>query len=191
MLQPQLHRLGEPSVETAAGTARGQAMIALASSTGQPQIDEIIRGIIGLFETVFPGRIRGCYLVGSYADGSAVALSDIDLRVVFKEGFADSAEEEQVRRVRGYCRLNALRKLCQRVLSFENHYLARYGDYLLTHLQSERRDHQLFAARRLKHVVFPGLRAALAAVETGDEELRQAIDAAQDVCRRAAPGLMG
>jgi predicted nucleotidyltransferase len=58
--------------------------LALASSTGDPRIDEIVQGIIGLFEIAFPGRIRGCYLVGSYADGTAVPLSDIDIRVVLK-----------------------------------------------------------------------------------------------------------
>jgi Nucleotidyltransferase domain len=92
-----------PTQHAARCTLHG-LQLSLASSTGHPQIDEIIRGLIGIFEIAFPGRIRGCYLVGSYADGSAVALSDIDLRVVFKEGFADSAEEERVRQVRGYCR---------------------------------------------------------------------------------------
>jgi hypothetical protein len=43
--------------------------------------------------------------VGSYADGSAVPLSDVDIRVVFKGDFQDRAEEERFRDVRQYCRL--------------------------------------------------------------------------------------
>lgn len=78
--------------------------IQLSYSTGQRKIDNIICGLIGLFETVFPGRIRSYYLVGSYADSSATPLSDIDIRVIFKDAFK-AAEEEQMLRMRHYCRL--------------------------------------------------------------------------------------
>jgi len=68
--------------------------IALLCSTGFVQIDQIIRGIVGLVEHEFPGRVRGYYLEGSYADGSAVDSSDIDLCAVFR---GDLSEQEQQR----------------------------------------------------------------------------------------------
>jgi predicted nucleotidyltransferase len=61
--------------------------ITLHNTTGHQQVDGIIRGLIGIFEATFPERVRAYYLVGSYADGSAVPLSDIDIRVVFKDDF--------------------------------------------------------------------------------------------------------
>lgn len=78
--------------------------IQLILSTGQPQIDHAIRGIVSLFEVVFPGRIRSYYLVGSYSVGSATSLSDIDIRIIFKDDFGPG-EEEQMHRVRYVCRL--------------------------------------------------------------------------------------
>lgn len=59
--------------------------IALLDSTDCPNIDKIICEIINLCETHFCGRIRGYYLVGSYAVGEAVETSDIDMVLVFKE----------------------------------------------------------------------------------------------------------
>ena len=59
--------------------------ISLLRSTGIMPIDQILRGLIGLIGGSFPDRVRGYYLEGSYAGGSAVATSDIDLRIVFKE----------------------------------------------------------------------------------------------------------
>src|SRR5262245_42110887 len=79
--------------------------ITLLNTTGHQRIDDIIRGLIGIFEAAFPDRIRACYLAGSYADGSAVPLSDIELRVVFKGAFQGEEEIARVRRVRDNCRL--------------------------------------------------------------------------------------
>ena len=79
--------------------------ITLLNTTGHQRIDGIIRGLIGIFEAAFPDRIRACYLAGSYADGSAVPLSDIDIRMVFKGGFQGEEEVAHVRRVRDDCRL--------------------------------------------------------------------------------------
>ena len=76
----------------------------LLESTGIPQIDQLLRGVIGLVELSFPDRIRGYYLEGSYADGSAVSTSDVDLRVVFKSS-ATSEEKERFARLLDYCRL--------------------------------------------------------------------------------------
>lgn len=78
-------------------------MIQLLHSTGQPRIDAVLQGVIGLFELTFPARIRSYYLVGSYARGAAGPLSDIDLRVIFKDGFLDG-EEAKMLQLRAYCR---------------------------------------------------------------------------------------
>ena len=61
------------------------ATIQLLFSTGIPQIDHVLCGLIGLLEAVFPGRIRSYFLMGSYSDGTAVLLSDLDLALIFKE----------------------------------------------------------------------------------------------------------
>ena len=77
--------------------------IRLEASTGNAQVDQILSGIVGIYETVFPGRVRGYYLAGSYADGSAVpAGSDIDLYLLFKEPLTQE-EEEKARRIRRHC----------------------------------------------------------------------------------------
>lgn len=71
--------------------------ISLLHSTNHQKVDQILQGIISLYEMVFPGRIRGYYLVGSYADGSATPTSDIDLQIWFKEGFIDQEEKDKAR----------------------------------------------------------------------------------------------
>lgn len=65
--------------------------LALLSSTGNEQVDQILRGFVGLCELAFPGRVRGYYLTGSWINGTALLLpgdpdnsSDLDLRVIFK-----------------------------------------------------------------------------------------------------------
>lgn len=40
-----------------------------ATAIGNATIDAIIDGLIGIYEAVFPERIRGYYLTGSYAAG--------------------------------------------------------------------------------------------------------------------------
>jgi len=71
---------------------------------GIPLADDVLRGIVGIFAHAFPGRIRAAYLVGSYADGSAVALSDLDIRLVFRGAFQEG-EEDRFRQMRDSCRL--------------------------------------------------------------------------------------
>lgn len=60
-------------------------MIILHNTTGSERVDTVLRGIIGIYEAVFPGRVRGYYLEGGYADGVGIATSDIDLEIVFKD----------------------------------------------------------------------------------------------------------
>jgi hypothetical protein len=79
---------------------------ALAYVTGHPQIDRALQGMIDILEAVFPGRIRAYYLVGSYADGSAAPVSDVDVRAVFQDDFVDKAELERFLHIR-----QALRRL--------------------------------------------------------------------------------
>ena len=67
--------------------------ITLLNSSGVEKVDSLVCEIINLLEQSFPDRIRGYYLEGSYADNSAVATSDIDIRVVFKSSL--DAEERQ------------------------------------------------------------------------------------------------
>ena len=77
--------------------------VRLTGSTGVPVADRILAGAVGLFETVFPERVRGYYLVGSYAYGRPLPTSDLDLKVVFKERFRSRAEEARARQLSHHC----------------------------------------------------------------------------------------
>jgi len=63
--------------------------ISLENGTGNQLIDNILRGIVGIFEVLFPAQVRGFYLIGSYANRSALPTSDLDLIIVFKTGYMD------------------------------------------------------------------------------------------------------
>ena len=82
------------------------AEINLLYSTGNRRIDDILRGVIGLFEATFPGRTRAYYLVGSYADGTALAESDIDFGVLFK-GQMEEEEAQKARQLWQSCSLTS------------------------------------------------------------------------------------
>jgi len=58
---------------------------------GVPVVDDTLREIVGAFAEAFPERIRACYLVGSYANRSAVALSDLDIRLILSGDFRECA----------------------------------------------------------------------------------------------------
>jgi predicted nucleotidyltransferase len=72
--------------------------IALLDTTGDRQVDAILRGLVGILETVFPGRIRGYHLFGSYADGSNVPTSDID-RCLVPATPLTAADEDRLQRI--------------------------------------------------------------------------------------------
>lgn len=78
-------------------------MIQLTSTTSDPQIDDILLAIITIYETVFPQRIRGYYLIGSYGDDSAIVGSDVDLMIVFK-GTVSPTEYAQQDSIKASCR---------------------------------------------------------------------------------------
>ncbi|MBK8906282.1 MAG: nucleotidyltransferase domain-containing protein [Anaerolineaceae bacterium] len=61
--------------------------------------DQLIEAVVNLIELVFPGRVRACYLVGSYAEGTAVPHSDLDLIVIFK-GSCLPGEADPLRQLR-------------------------------------------------------------------------------------------
>ncbi|MEM9908903.1 MAG: hypothetical protein AAF921_28240 [Cyanobacteria bacterium P01_D01_bin.44] len=67
-------------------------MYTLAYSTSFPKIDQILQGVIEIYQKVFPGRIRGYYLQGSYGSKSSIPNSDLDLYVIFKENFHNPEE---------------------------------------------------------------------------------------------------
>ena len=76
--------------------------ISLVQSTGIQYVDRLLQGIVGMYDRVFSARIRAWYLMGSYADGSAVPLSDIDLCVIFRNTLA-MEEMEFVQAFAYYC----------------------------------------------------------------------------------------
>lgn len=75
----------------------------LLCTTGRPQIDRAIAGVIAIFEAAFPGRIRGYYLLGSLSRGTAGTNSDIDLEILFRGGLLPD-EPERVDEVGDGCR---------------------------------------------------------------------------------------
>ena len=79
--------------------------IAMLTSTGDPRIDAILQGVVGIFETAFPDRVRGYYVTGSYADSSAILSSDIDGFILFKEDFVSDEEREKARQLLQNCAL--------------------------------------------------------------------------------------
>ena len=80
--------------------------IELLAQTGDSQVDQALRGLVGIFETIFPGRIRGYYIIGSYADGTAIpTASDVDGFIVFKDDFLDGAEPGKAWQVLSHCAL--------------------------------------------------------------------------------------
>jgi len=77
-------------------------LITLQNPTGLPAIDEVCRGVVGIFETAFPERICGYYIEGSYADHTAVAASDVDLTIVFQDAWLSEEENDRAGRLAAY-----------------------------------------------------------------------------------------
>jgi predicted nucleotidyltransferase len=77
--------------------------ILLLNTTHNEQIDDILKRSVATFEEAFSGRIRGYYIEGSYADGSGIPTSDIDLLVIFKDAFADEQERAVAEEVARQC----------------------------------------------------------------------------------------
>ncbi len=77
--------------------------VTLLGSSGNGDIDAILQGVVDIFETVFPNRVRGYYIIGSYADGSALPTSDIDGFILFKDDFIDERERDQAGKLLRSC----------------------------------------------------------------------------------------
>ncbi len=86
------------------GATSDDPAIALLLTTGDAAIDRVLQGIVTLFEASLPGRVRGYYLLGSYANGTAVAISDIDLIALFA-GALDASERALAERLVEGCAL--------------------------------------------------------------------------------------
>jgi hypothetical protein len=71
-------------------------------TTGHDSIDSTLRGLIGIYEMVFPQRIRAYYLTGSYTDGSATPDSDIDLVPIFAD-VLQPGETDRIRELTRHC----------------------------------------------------------------------------------------
>jgi hypothetical protein len=89
--------------------------IALINSSGSEQVDNLLRGFVGLCELSLPGRIRGYYLTGSWSNGTALYIpgdrdrsSDIDVRVIFKGSLEEQDRCQFEALLTGYCRLSPL-----------------------------------------------------------------------------------
>jgi hypothetical protein len=73
--------------------------ISLLNPTGTSQIDQALLAVVGIFSRQFPELIRAFYLEGSYANGSEVIASDVDLVVIFN----DPAQKELAKEIAEYC----------------------------------------------------------------------------------------
>ena len=157
--------------------------ISLLSTTGIEQVDQSMRAIVEHLELHFPDRVRGYYLVGSFAVGEAIPTSDIDMIALFK-GSPSDEERQRFEQAREECRRLSVRPIdltlgtfCQQCLGFENHFLASYQTFLLAELEHPDEAIALAAARRLGQVIYrdTAVVAALqAAGQRGSEELRRA-----------------
>ena len=69
-------------------------------------------------------------------------------------------------------------ELCQQALSFENYYLQLYRDYLLEQLRGDHPERQVFAARRLRDVLYHDseILSALQTLQSAGELARAAAD---------------
>ncbi|MDZ4720164.1 MAG: hypothetical protein SH847_17060, partial [Roseiflexaceae bacterium] len=63
--------------------------------------------IIGAYEHAFPDRICSYYLIGSYVEHTAVALSDIDCFVIFANDFISLEEQQRAEHIGQQCALES------------------------------------------------------------------------------------
>jgi len=62
----------------------------------------VIRDAVATFEAAFPGRVGASYVEGSWADGTMVETSDLDLVVIFR-GERSASERQQSAALRAAC----------------------------------------------------------------------------------------
>jgi hypothetical protein len=78
-------------------------MAELSFRTGAEAVDQCLDLIVAALRAAFGERLRGIYLVGSYAVGEAVPASDIDLLTLFK-GRQGADEQARFAEVRQACK---------------------------------------------------------------------------------------
>ena len=66
----------------------------LQNSTGNPQTDETLRGLIGLAELAFPGLIKAYYVEGSYSNRHEVSTSDLDMVFMLKQPVTKALDDQ-------------------------------------------------------------------------------------------------
>lgn len=67
----------------------------LVAMTGEREVDDSIASIVRAYEDGLPDLALAYYLTGSWADGTAVGLSDIDLSILFATTPADREIRER------------------------------------------------------------------------------------------------
>ncbi len=77
--------------------------LSLNNSTGNQKADKVLQGVVRLFEAVFPDRVRGYYVYGSYADQTEISASDLDMQIVFKGAFHDDTEKDKAQQICEAC----------------------------------------------------------------------------------------
>lgn len=75
------------------------------AATPDPLIARTLETVLAAGERALPGRIRAGYLFGSHAEGSAVAVSDVDVFLVLHGSLA-SGEVERLREIGLTCLAN-------------------------------------------------------------------------------------
>ena len=66
--------------------------IELAATTGSAAMDALVRDTLARILAALPDRLRAVYALGSYADDSAVATSDLDLELIITGRFRDGEQ---------------------------------------------------------------------------------------------------
>lgn len=79
--------------------------ISLLFLTGHPSVDRVAQGLIGIFEHVFPNGVLGYYVLGSYANGSALPSSDLGVVMLFEDRFLTQHEFDTAVAINESCKL--------------------------------------------------------------------------------------
>ncbi len=79
------------------------AEVELVASTGNTRMDAVVRRLIAQFDATLPNRLLAVYMLGSYADASAVSTSDLDLEFII----ADRFWEDERARIQAFLAANA------------------------------------------------------------------------------------
>jgi hypothetical protein len=134
----------------------------LLASTGIVGVDQALRDCIELIERQLPDRVRGYYLVGSYAYGEALPASDIDLIILLKGELAQ-ADRDRFAVAREACRRSSPAPLDLSLDSeakflrvgavwFQTASLLAYGEDVRPHIPRKPVANHI---RDLMHSVFP------------------------------------